>query len=170
MVVSNPRQLSEKRNDLHTEQRDPGENIKLGTKDPKRAEAAEKRAAQFTKPNGPRNGPNGPAGPGATPGVPGGGPGGPGAGGPGGGGPGGGFNPSPEQRARMERELNEFKDQMRKAKTPEERKKLFDQRVKDTEQRMAERIPDEAQRQQIMTGVVQRLREQLSRDGIEVPE
>jgi multidrug efflux pump subunit AcrA (membrane-fusion protein) len=114
LILINPRGLAEKRNDLHAEQRDPGELVSA------------------TINNGPRPNRNG-NGNGSGPAVGDGQPRGPGEnglarppreGGPNAGGPrpGGGFQPSEEQRQQMQR----FQEELRKA-TPERRKQMIDE-------------------------------------------
>ncbi len=114
LILINPRGLAEKRNDLHAEQRDPGELVSATINNGPRPNR-----------NGNGNG-SGPAVGGRPPRGPGGnGPGqppregGPNAGGPR---PGGGFQPTEEQRQQMQR----FHEELRKA-TPERRKQMIDE-------------------------------------------
>ncbi len=96
---------------------------------------------------------------------------GPGAAGPGGGGfGGGGFQMTEEQRAQREKEMAEFKDSLKKAKTPAEKKALFDKRIADMGRRFAGFIPDEEQRNQATTRMKQRLKDDLAKDGIVIPD
>ena len=78
---------------------------------------------------------------------------------------------SEEDRARMQKEMTELKDAMKKAKTPEERKKLFDKRIADSQKTAKERfgMTDE-QLQQAFPFFKQRLKDDLAKDGIEVPD
>ena len=70
----------------------------------------------------------------------------------------------------MQKETEEFKAAMKAAKTPEERKKLWDKKIKDTEKAMKDRGVSDEQLQQFFPFIKQRLKDELSKDGIEVPE
>jgi HlyD family secretion protein len=163
-VVMNPRNLADKLGDLHSDAKDPGEGLHIDASKVSKKPRGESKDGDRSK-----RGPGGKPG-GGTPGA---GnqaaPGGPGGGGrPGGG---GGFQMSEEDRARMQKEMNELKEAMKKAKTPEERKKLFDKRLADSQKTAKERfgMTDE-QLQQALPFLKQRLKDELTKDGIEVPD
>ncbi len=175
-VVQTPRIVADKLDHLRAETKDPADKLR-GTDKGKKTNGPnggppadspgkpERRRGEG-KPKGEFGGP-GFGGPGAGPGGPGAAPGGPGAGqGPGG----GGFQMSPEQRAKYEKEMADLKDTLKKAKTAADRKTLFDKHMKEVDKRMAERVPDETQRQQFMPFIRQRLKDELAKDGIEIPD
>jgi multidrug efflux pump subunit AcrA (membrane-fusion protein) len=144
IVVMNPRALAERRNDLHVDQRDPGENVSQAiTTGPKKNGNGKVNGTAPVSPGERGRGERGPGESGTRSGRGprgGGGPGGPGVGAPGGGGPGGsgGFQPSEEQRQRMQK----FNDDFKKA-TPAERKKMLEQIPEAFREQAKQRMKDQ---------------------------
>jgi multidrug efflux pump subunit AcrA (membrane-fusion protein) len=178
-IVLNPRGYAERQGDLHTEARDPGEGMeidptKLGKKfvDPTKNGGDEKRPRGG--PDSKRGGPGGergsPGGPGAGPGAGPGGPGGPGGGQRGAGGGGRGGFGSPEDQARMQKQYDELKDALQKAKTPADKKKTLDRFFADREKEMKDRGIPEDRIQQFFPFIKDATKKKLAEDGVEVPE
>jgi len=177
-VVLNPRGYAERQGDLHTEARDPGEGMeidptKLGKKfvDPtKNGDEKRPRGGPDSKRGGPGGERGGAGGPGAGPG---GGPGGTGGGqrgaGGGGGGGRGGFG-SPEDQARMQKQYDELKDALQKAKTPADKKKTLERFFADREKEMKDRGIPEDRIQQFFPFIKDATKKKLAEDGVEVPE
>jgi multidrug efflux pump subunit AcrA (membrane-fusion protein) len=170
--VTNPRGLADKLGDLHSDAKDPGEGMHIDASKVVKKSRPENKDGDKTKRGGSRTG-GGAGGPGAGgpgaggPGAPGGGPGGPG--GAGAGRP-GGFQMSEEDRAKMEKQYSDLKDAMKKAKTPDERKKLFDKYFVDRQKEMKERGLDEGMLQQFLPRIKDALKKRLTDDGVEVPD
>lgn len=112
LILINPRGLAEKRNDLHAEQRDPGELVSATINNGPRPNRNGNGNGAGVGDGPPRGA--GEGGPGRPPRE-----GGPNAGAPR---PGGGFQPTEEQRQQMQR----FQEELRKA-TPERRKQMIDE-------------------------------------------
>lgn len=78
----------------------------------------------------------------------------------------GGFRLTADQQ----KEFEGFKDKLRNAKTAAERKDIFEKRLREMETRSADFVPDQTNRQEVLKRFRERLKEQLAKDGIIIPD